>query len=189
MNELKGKLLVAAPKLLDGNFVRTVILMVDHSDTGALGLILNRPTGLTIKELWAQVLATSDEASGECATQDTVYSGGPCTGTLMALHSNEEAAQLIVLPGVYFSSQIDQLSTLVGMDSRPMKVFYGYSGWGKGQLEREMETGSWLIAEPTLDLVLRESEDVWDVLVKTHFESLGLRNINPRFIPPDPSMN
>jgi putative transcriptional regulator len=189
MSHLKGKFLVAAPKLLDGNFVRTVILMVDHSDSGALGLILNRPTGLTVKELWAQVLATSDEASGECLTDDTVYTGGPCTGTLMALHSNEDLAQLVVLPGVYFSSQIDQLSTLLSTGSHPLKVFYGYSGWGKSQLEREMETGSWLVAEPTLELVMSDPDELWDVLVKSHFESLGLRNINPRFIPPDPSMN
>jgi putative transcriptional regulator len=189
MSQLKGKFLVAAPKLLDGNFVRTVILMVDHSDSGALGLILNRPTGLTVKELWAQVQATTDEASGQCLTDDTVLQGGPCTGTLMVLHAEETLAQIVVIPGVYFSSQIDQIASLLGTGAWPLKVYYGYSGWGKGQLEKEMETGSWLIAEASLDLIFSEPKALWDTLVKLHFESLGLRNINPRFIPPDPTMN
>ncbi len=189
MSQLKGKFLVAAPKLLDGNFVRTVILMVDHSDSGALGLIVNRPTGLTIQELWAQVQATTQDATGPCILDDTVCQGGPCTGTLMALHTEESLAQILVVPGVYFSSQIDQLSSLVGTDAGPIRIYYGYAGWGKGQLEKEMETGSWLIADATADLVFSNPKNLWDALVKLHFESLGLRHINPRFIPPDPSMN
>jgi putative transcriptional regulator len=180
---LKGKLLVASPRLLDPNFARSVLLMVDHSETGALGLIINRPTGLSVKELWAQV------SEADCAVRDIVYAGGPCTGTLMVLHSESACSQIQVMDAVHFSSEISQITSLVSANAWPIKVFYGYAGWGAGQLEGEMATGSWLVFPAGLDQVFGDPDNLWDSLIAGHYQSLGLGSIKPRFIPRDPSMN
>ena len=112
MNSLQGFLLVASPALADPNFRKTVILIVRHSsEDGALGLVLNRETSTTIKELWERM------GQENCASHQPLSLGGPCEGPLMALHTEQPLAEIEVLPGLYFTAGSDQLQTLVASPS------------------------------------------------------------------------
>ena len=72
MNSLQGHLLIAAKSLRDPNFLRTVLLMIEHNEDGAMGLVLNRPSRLSMKEAWSEVRDTP------CPINDPLFHGGPC---------------------------------------------------------------------------------------------------------------
>ncbi len=135
MESLEGQLLLASPQLLDPNFVRTVVLLVEHNDNGALGLVINRPTGTTVQELWKQV------GESPCESQQPVHLGGPVSGPIMAIHTVSSLAEMEIVEGVFFAMKKQNLDELVRRDER-FKVFYGQSGWGPGQLEGEIEQGA-----------------------------------------------
>src|SRR4051795_298785 len=97
MKSLQGQLLIAAPKLRDPNFFRSVVLLVQHDEQGSLGLVLNRPLEVSIRAAWKQLSSTSCEIDGN------LYQGGPCEGCLMALHTDVEASDMEVTEGVQFS--------------------------------------------------------------------------------------
>jgi putative transcriptional regulator len=155
MKSLAGHLLVASPHLLDPNFVRTVVLMIHHTEQGAFGVVINRPADNTIKELWSQV------AESPCLCDDHVNVGGPVSGPLMAVHTDPDLSELEILPGLYFAAQRDHLEKLVGQTHRPFRVFVGHSGWAGGQLEGELEQGSWLSTAATLEYVFYDQADLW----------------------------
>ena len=81
MKSLKGHFLVASPHLADANFYRSVVLMIQHDEDGAVGLVLNRPTDNTIAEVWEMI------SESPCDVQGCVSIGGPVAGPLMALHT------------------------------------------------------------------------------------------------------
>ncbi len=82
MNSLQGYVLVASPHLLDSNFLRSVVLIIQHNDQGAFGVVLNRPTNNTIAQLWGLVSQTP------CDNPSPVYVGGPVPGPLVAIHGD-----------------------------------------------------------------------------------------------------
>ena len=180
MESLAGKLLIASSMLADPNFVQTVILMVQHDENGALGLVLNRQLPTTIKE------ACEEAMEVECAMEGNLYQGGPCEGPLMVLHAVEEAGQMRVVDGVYFTTERDHIEWLLKQTDEPARFFVGYSGWGAGQLEGEMETGSWLTAPATSEVVFTTDERRWQSLIK---EIVLGQWIDPKRIPEDPSVN
>jgi len=180
VESLQGKLLIASQRLLDPNFVQTVILIVQHDENGALGLVLNRPLETTVKEACEQALEMVCELDG------TLYQGGPCEGPLMVLHPYDTAGQMEVVDGVSFTTQREQIEWLLRQSDATARFFVGYSGWGAGQLEGEMESGSWLTFDATNELVFTEDEKRWQTLVKEI--TLG-QWIDPRRIPEDPTVN
>ena len=155
MSFLRGHLLVAMPKLLDPNFFRTVSLMVEHNEQGALGLVLNRPSDLTIREVWQEVRQTP------CALDSRVYLGGPCPGYLTALHTVSRLSDREVLPGLYFSQTPGHLERLVKRAVEPIRFFLGFAGWSDGQLETELEEGSWLSGPASLEDAFQTDDEFW----------------------------
>jgi putative transcriptional regulator len=151
---LQGHLLVASPDLQDPNFLRTVVLLVQHNDEGALGLVLNRTTSMLVKDVWAQV------GIAPCAREDHLFVGGPVNGPLMAVHPFENIGEMAVIPGVFFCSARPQLEQLVGQDG-PMKFFAGFSGWGPGQLESEIAEGAWLTLPAEARHIFGQDEELW----------------------------
>ncbi len=182
MESLEGRLLIAAPELLDPNFVRSVVLMVQHNEQGALGLVLNRPTNKELCQLWADV---GDEP---CNSKGPVYLGGPVPGPIMAVHAVPDLAELEVLEGVFFAARKDHLDKLVLHTDIPYKVFVGHSGWGPGQLENELKLGGWLTAPATIQDVFHDGDDLWTRLVKGGRTSLP-EILRIKEVPIDPSMN
>lgn len=183
MESLQGHYLIAAPDLNGSTFGRTVVLIVQHNEEGALGLILNRPSATPMAEVWEQVGSTP------CLRKDMVHLGGPCEGPLMALHTLDEASEVEVIPGVYFSGQSENLQELVAHKQSAARFFLGYAGWAAGQLEIELHDGAWLTAEATLEQTFRCDEHLWERIRQqvegpTLVAALGIRHV-----PDDPSMN
>ena len=176
----------AAPRLKDPNFFKAVVLLVQHNDEGALGLVLNQPTRATIEAAWEQVTDTP------CLVSGVLHQGGPCEGPLMVVHSEPELSQIEVTRGIHFSTEKDAIEQLVARDDAGqtrMRFFVGYAGWGPGQLESEIEQASWLSAPASPDQVFGPTEDLWDALMKLIARSAAAPFMKPESIPNDPSMN
>jgi len=105
----------------------------------------------------------------------------------MVIHTDEEFSDLEISPGIQFSTDSDAVQQLVRQNNCPMKFFVGYAGWGPGQLEGEMEEGSWLTTDATDELVFN-IEDPWlDIMRQLRTASTAW--INPKCAPEDPSNN
>jgi putative transcriptional regulator len=183
MNSLKGSFLVASPALRDPNFVQTVVLLVHHSEDGAFGVVLNRPTESTIKDLWEKV------GQSPCESQRPVHLGGPVTGPLMALHCDASLAEMEIIPGVYFAAQRDHLEKLVQQEEHDFRFFVGHSGWGGGQLENELKEGAWLTTPATPEFVFYGDDDLWRKVKDRIGQSLLNDILRVKHLPDDPSMN
>jgi putative transcriptional regulator len=183
MKSLSGQLLVATPRLPDGNFFRTVVLLIEHNANGALGVVLNRLANRSVEDLWREV---SDAA---CTCRRPLNLGGPVSGPLMAVHTDRESAELEILPGLYLAAQKDHLDHLVQQQEHKCRIFLGHSGWAGGQLEAEISQGAWLITPATLDYVFHSEEDLWETVAKKIGDSILFDSIKIKHVPNDPSMN
>jgi len=186
MKTLQGHLLIATTDLRDPNFARTVILMVTHNKQGALGLVLNRPTGVPLKTAWEQV------SQSPCELTTKILLGGPCQGPLMALHTQEALSDSEVLPGLYFTAKPEELNSLVAMLAVPQRYFVGYAGWGAGQIEKELEEGSWTITPADADVVFTPEEtldQLWDRVTKQVADARLVTELHIKHVPKDPTLN
>lgn len=183
MKSLQGQLLISSPQLTDPNFARSVVLIVQHNEEGALGLILNRPLETSMQDVWEQV------SEAPCETDASLYQGGPCEGPLMAVHAQESLAQMEVVEGVYFSTDREAFEELVLHDREDAKFFVGHAGWSPGQLEEEIESGAWLASPARPQDVFSTGEELWAKLRR----AISLRTtfpwLDPKRIPDDPTVN
>ena len=178
---LRGKLLIASPSLVDPNFARSVVLITEQNSDGAMGIVLNRPSETTVDEVVPQLAAVAGEGA-------PVYVGGPVQPTalvVLAEFSDLDAAAWIVTADVGFASADVDVSDLAGSVRRG-RVYAGYSGWGEGQLEGELETDSWIVEPPLpAELFPDDPETLWsDVLARKG----GQYSLIAR-MPDDPSVN
>lgn len=180
MRSLKGHFLIASPRLMDPNFARSVVLLLQHDENGAMGVIINRPLSITVKEACAQA------AEIECEIESPLHAGGPCEGPLIALHTYPAAAEAEVVDGVCFTMQRSTMEELLQQSPEPVKFIANYAGWAAGQLEAEIDEGSWLTAPARRDQIFAAADGLWDKLLTRL--TLG-QWINPDRIPDDPSLN
>ena len=134
--------LIAVPQLVDPNFFRSVVLLVEHSDEGSMGIVVNRPIELEIGEF----CASQDMTFNGDATQP-IFQGGPVqTDRAFILHESEQEGPETetVMGNIRLSYSLESLSMLVEEPPEHLKVFLGYAGWGAGQLESEIHQNSWL---------------------------------------------
>jgi putative transcriptional regulator len=156
---LTGKLLVATPVIGDGTFERSVVLLLEHSDEGAFGLVLNQPTELDLLDPLPQWYSLAAHPS-------VVFVGGPV--------EQERAIALARADGPVgidgWSPIIGGIGTLdlnlgpedVGPGLEEIRVFAGYAGWQAGQLEGEIGVGAWFVVDPMAeDLLCDEPEALW----------------------------
>lgn len=183
MKSLRGYFLVASPHLSDPNFDRTVVLLVQHDEEGALGLVLNRPTGKTVRD--ALKLVTEEEVSCD----DEIHLGGPVRGPISMLHTDELRGNCEVLAGVYYTVEDELVNELLQVSGTPRRVFVGYSGWGPGQLESELQAGGWLTAAANVDDCFVSVENQWQVVSRRIEREFLSRTIKPRVVPENPSLN
>jgi putative transcriptional regulator len=183
MKSLEGHLLIASPHLLDPNFVKSVVLMIQHNDQGALGLIVNRPTSKTIEDLWREV------GDAPCENRQPIHLGGPVSSPLMAVHTDESLSELEILPGLFFAAKKTNLDQLVELEQVSLKIFVGHAGWGPGQLENEIDEGAWFSAPATVEYVFFDGADLWEQVTRQVGRSLLRDVLNLKNIPPDPSVN
>jgi putative transcriptional regulator len=180
VQSLRGHILIAGPSLVDPNFRRSVVLVGEHSDEGAMGVILNRPSEASIGQAVPELTAL---ATGS----DIVHVGGPVQPSaivVLAEFVEPERAGSLVLESVGFlPSEVDpdELGEL-----RRTRVFAGYAGWGPGQLEEELAEGSWIV-EPALpeDVFTPDPDELWSEALRRKGGPFGVLAL----MPPDPSLN
>lgn len=181
-----GSVLAAAPDMLDPNFMHSVVLMCRHSEEGAFGFVINRPAAVTL-----DVLAPSHPLLK--SQRFPIFTGGPVgLDTLQFLHRApaEIPGGAEIGTGLYLGGEIDALATYLqehaAVAPKRVRLLVGYSGWGAGQLEGELATGSWLPAALETDWVFGEDmQATWRSVLK----SLGGEVSGLADLPPDPSWN
>ena len=179
MESTRGQLLIAGPALLDPNFQRTVVLVVEHSEDGALGLVLNRPSQTTVGE-------AVDELSQLVDLGEPLYVGGPVQqSALIVLAEFEDAGRAAVVA-------FEDVGVLGGEDhehppeTRRGRAFAGHAGWGPGQLDAELESGDWIL-EPAQreDAFCTIPAQLWQTVLERKGGSYAL----VARMPDDPSLN
>lgn len=177
---LRGKLLVAAPTLVDPNFARTVVLITEHAEEGTMGIVLNRSAELAVADVVPELAGV--------AVDETLFVGGPVQPqaiVLLAEFSDPDAAAWIVAADVGLAAAERDLDDLAAAVRRG-RLYAGYSGWGPGQLEAELEIDSWIIEPPLpAELFPDDPESLWsDVLARKGGQYALLARM-----PADPSVN
>jgi putative transcriptional regulator len=182
---LRGSLLVAAPQLLDPNFRRTVVLVADHTEEGAMGVILNRPSGMTVAD-------AAPDLEPLVGADAPIFAGGPVqptSGVVLAEvaeadRASSEAGEpvfgdVVLVPG------LGELADVVdGADN--IRVFAGYAGWGADQLDGELERDDWIVEPARASDVFSESpEELWAAVL----ERKGGQYALLARMPEDPSLN
>lgn len=159
-------ILIAMPQLQDPNFARTVVLMVEHSEEGSMGIVINRPTRLSLEEL-----AKSQQLEvAESRERDNVFSGGPVEPYRgFVLHDSPSVDERTELaPGLFLSVTSDSLEPLLRNTDAKLRFCLGYAGWEPGQVEKELQEGSWLFTEASIGVALEhEPEHMWAHVIKS----------------------
>jgi putative transcriptional regulator len=180
---LAGRLLVATPSLDDPNFDRSVILMLSDDDNGALGVIVNRPTELPVTSIlpaWQPVVSEPD----------VVFQGGPVSLDsalgLVVLSDESEPLGVRRVSGKVGVVDLDAPPEVVSPGVSGMRVFAGYAGWSRDQLDDEISAGAWYVleAEP-LDAFSFDAEELWSSVLRRQSGPLAWMAT----FPPDPSLN
>src|SRR5690606_16028253 len=167
----------SSPSMIDQNFDRTVVLMIEHTDEGALGVVLNRPADV-------EVAAAVPQWHALAASPRVIFVGGPVgQGSVLAL------ARADAEPSEEFTPLFDGLGVLdISRDPHEMetpvsavRLFTGYSGWGPGQLERELVGGAWLVVVPdTDDPLTADPHTLWTTVLNRHQGREAMRSQDPR---------
>ena len=181
MPSLRGQLLVAGPTLLDPNFHRTVVLVVEHDDGGAMGLVLNRPSPIPAEQ-------AIPELGSALGPDERLWMGGPVQPTSVVVLAEAGDAELPTMPVgadlglVLPDSDLDEVATAV----RRARPFLGYAGWGPGQLDDELGRDDWIVAalRPG-DAFTDDPEALWGRVLGRKGGAYALLAT----MPPDPSVN
>ena len=178
----KGRLLISEPFLPDPNFERTVVLLCEHNEEGSFGFVINKPS----------ILKVNDVIEDIKATDEIVFVGGPVQqDTLHFLHRNTPVENAVKIhDDLYWGGTFDSL--MVELDTgrlqpRDIKFFLGYSGWGQGQLDRELEEDSWIVCDFVTHDLLFDTEP--SVIWKKALDTMGGRFSVYSNYPVDPRLN
>lgn len=169
--DLAPALLVAMDLVLDPNFRRSVVLVLEHEvDQGALGLIVNRPSDLSMAQLCENLEMAWRGDREACADW-----GGPVGENQGWVLLDDDAARglevVTLTPGLHWTRSQEALRRVAELPDLRARVFLGYAGWAPGQLEREIAEGSWLVVPVSPALLFEESHDrIWEQAVR----SLGI---------------
>jgi putative transcriptional regulator len=181
MESARGQLLIAGPTLLDPNFWRTVVLVIEHTDEGALGLVLNRPSETTVGESVPQLEGLVD-------LEEQLFIGGPVQpSSVIVLADFEEPGDAALIAfddigvlGTGGSAEEQSVAVKAG------RAFVGHAGWGPGQLDSELERGDWILDRARReDAFTSEPRELWSAVLIRKGGSYAL----VARMPPDPSVN
>jgi putative transcriptional regulator len=181
MDSARGQLLIAGPTLLDPNFWRTVVLIVEHTDDGALGLVLNRPAETTVADAVPQLEELLDP-------DQPIFLGGPVAPSsviVLARFDDPGDAALLAFGDVgVLGAGVSIEEPVAGV--RDGRAFIGHAGWGPGQLDGELERGDWILepARPQ-DAFSGDPEKLWSAVLTRKGGSYALI----ARMPADPSWN
>jgi len=164
---LRGCFLIAGCRLRDPNFFKTAVLLIEHGSDGAMGVVINRPSSVTV----ANALSGQFDLP---ATEQLVYVGGPVEpAALFILHGAGELdpEERAVLPGLFAAGSADVFEQVVRSaetdgEAVPFRVYSGCAGWAPGQLEGELARGDWFVVPGAAEYVFHlDPYAVWDLLL------------------------
>jgi putative transcriptional regulator len=182
VDSLRGKLILAAPSLKDPNFDRTVVLIAEHSDEGAMGLVLNRPSEAAVAEAVPDLTWVTD---GEAS----VYIGGPVAANgviVLAEWDDPERAVVLIDDDLGFVPGDTEDTDDVAGAIRRARVYAGHAGWGPGQLESELAEDAWIVEAPLREeLFSDDPAELWAAVLRRKGREFALLST----MPPDPSLN
>ena len=170
-------LLVALPQLQDPNFAKSVVLIVEHTDEGSMGFIINRPSPFSVRDVL-------QEAKREIPSDIPTWFGGPVgteQGVVIHNQPDEEASARFGL--IRISSSDSAMNGLLEpkekhLEHYPYRFVIGYAGWGKGQLSQELKAGAWIQMEASFELLFNTPwPDMWEA-------AMGKIGVNPMDIAP-----
>jgi putative transcriptional regulator len=160
-------LLLSMPQMHDPNFEQSVVLLCDHTDQGAFGLVLNRPTTTAAAEV-----VTLDPPL-DAGHGPLLWTGGPVEperGWILlgaALDDVEPGDATEVAPGVFLSTSLDVLRRVIQAPPRRTRVLTGYAGWGPGQLDEELSSSAWLTVDIDPELIFdTPADEMWDRAIR-----------------------
>jgi len=180
---LTGRLLVATPVLGDPNFDRTVVLLLEHSEEGAVGLVLNRPSDTDV----AEPLPEWDDVA---AAPSVIFVGGPVAQTavigLARCHTGDGAAGWRPVVGGVGIVDLAAGPAEVASPIEALRLFAGYAGWGADQLEEEIAEGAWWVVDAIpSDALSPDPERLWSDVLRRQRARLAMH----AYFPADPAAN
>ena len=180
---LRGKLLVSQPTLKDPNFDRTVVLLLEHGDDGVIGVVLNRQSDVEMAE-------ALPEWADKAATPALVFVGGPVvdegTAVCLARSQGDETEAWKPMENGIGTLDVNVAPDEAGVTIDEIRLFAGYSGWSKGQLEMEIEIGAWFVVDARpVDAFTTDPEGLWKAVIGRQPGMLAWMAT----FPPDVAMN
>lgn len=176
---MKGKILIAKPYLGDPNFERAVVMVCEHSEEGAFGLVINQPTQHILPDFFADI-----------SVAVPVGIGGPVEpNTLHFLHTRgdllDDAIELS--PGLFWSGNFEQIKDYLNMGvikSNEIRFYLGYSGWGDKQLDQEIDEDLWVITSAEKDWIFStDPKDIWSAALRKlggNYKIMANSPVDPR---------
>ena len=181
MKSIKGYLLVASPKIKNSIFEKSTILILEHSHKGAYGIIIDKyQRDTTIEEVWEKSTGYKQKSN------QLLNIGGPIDGPIISIHTNKKLGEEYVTNKVYFTVAKKIINEIIKKE-KTLKVFVGYCRWSKGQIEQEIESGSWFIFESKLEYIFNLKDSLWNEILDTEYLEILKKSI--KNIPLDPSLN
>jgi putative transcriptional regulator len=165
VSEIAPGFLIAVPQLGDPNFHRAVVLMLEHGEEGAMGLVVNQPATLKLSE----VAEAQGLRIGLGYENAHVFVGGPVEPERgFVLHDREDVPEAMeIADGLFVSGSVDSLKLLFAGRPEHFRLCLGYARWGPGQLERELQEGAWLTTAPARRHVLETAApQIWEMVLR-----------------------
>lgn len=180
---VRGRLLVATPTLYDPNFFRSVVLVLEHGEEGAIGVVLNRPSDAAVGE-------TLPDWKPVASAPGVVFVGGPVSPDaaigVARVGSAEQAEGWAPLFGHLGTVDLGRAPVELPVDVQNLRVFAGYAGWSEGQLDGELDSGGWFVVDAAPDDVFTSEPDrLWASVLRRQGGRLAMFATAP----PHPSLN
>lgn len=183
---LTGCVLASSPSFSDPDLDHSVCLIIEQNDEVTVGVFLNRPIMVDPKPFWNLLM---DEGTIEAKSGGHFNFGGPNNGPILAIHSNSELAEGGNDQGVYLSAQAEILKKLAVVESEHLRWVIGNATWEKGELEREIIEGRWVVVPTAPSLVFADEKEMWSQAMKIHGKELLRSFLGTRELPIDPRSN
>lgn len=174
-----GSLLIAEPFLGDSNFERSVVLVCEHNDSGTFGLVMNNLTNLNLSDIIEEIHPDLP-----------VFLGGPVgQNTLHFVHRRPDLIDdsIRIMDGLYWSGNFEQIKQAVNLGTltdRDARFFVGYSGWGEGQLENELDQKAWIVSRTDADFLFdTPADEFWRGVLKRmggEYRAIAHYPVDPR---------
>src|ERR1700712_764900 len=175
----RGNLLIAEPFMGDSNFERSVVLLCEHNERGTFGLVLNQATNLTVSDVLEEMYS-----------EMPLFLGGPVEqNTLHFIHrlGHQIDGSIYIGENLYWSGNFDEIKRLLNLGAikeKDIRLFIGYSGWGAGQLDKEMKQNSWIVTKTTAETLFETPyNQLWRAILKQmggEYKVLSNYPVDPR---------